>query len=99
MPLTPAQEDATRAELKESFEKSGLTLAQAAKATGTSTDVIERTMKLDANRLEDPWILKNLFNDTISAKGAAPVIFSALKGDFHKYWFLNARIIERGQIA
>ena len=99
MSLTLAQEQATRSEFAANIKRSGLSLATIAAALGTTADTIEEeVIQLNPKRLEDPWIVRNYLLDEMSKKGQTPVLFTALKGDFHHYWFLNNKIIERGKI-
>ncbi|WP_010621905.1 DUF2316 family protein [Paucilactobacillus suebicus] len=98
MSLTHQQTIDTKNELKQNFELSGLSVNDLASALGTTTATIERTMNLDANHIEDPWIIKNYLEKKIVADGNRPVKFTALVGDYHQYWFLNSRRIEKARL-
>lgn len=98
MSLTAAQEDATRQELATNLSRSGLTTADLAKALGTTSTIIEQTMQLNARHIEDPWIIVTYLQQYMQAHQIDSVPYTALKGDYHQYWFLNARRIEKGRI-
>ncbi|WDF81722.1 DUF2316 family protein [Lacticaseibacillus pabuli] len=99
MSLTLAQQQATRDEFATNMQRSGLSLETVANALGTTPDVIAANLQLNSRRIEDPWIIRNYLLDEMQQHGQTPVPFTALKGDFHQYWFLNAAIIERGIIG
>ena len=98
MSLTAKQEDDTRAELKANFEKADVTVAQIAADLGTGTDYIEQLFRLEPIKLEDTWILKNYLIEKVKALGKTPTPFTALGGDYHVIWFLNARYIDGKKI-
>lgn len=58
MSLTPQQEDATRNELKQNFELANVTLDQVAADLSATSEHVQNVMQLDADRIEEPWILK-----------------------------------------
>ncbi|WP_407893192.1 DUF2316 family protein [Lacticaseibacillus sp. N501-2] len=99
MSLTIAQQVATKKEFKQNLAISGLDLATIAQALGTTQATIEANLRLEPDRLEDPWILRNYLLKQIQAQGQEPVTFTALKGDYHQYWFLDGGYIDRGIIA
>ncbi|MCI1986086.1 MAG: DUF2316 family protein [Lactobacillus sp.] len=98
MSLTPAQMTATRQEFKANIERSGLSLAEIATALGTTPAVIAQSIDLHPRRIDDNWIIRNYLLDYLSAHHIEPVAFSALAGDYHRYWFLDADRITRGVI-
>ncbi|MTV82323.1 DUF2316 family protein [Secundilactobacillus folii] len=98
MSLTIEQEDATRHELAENLTRSGLTINDLAQALKTTPAIISATMDLDARHIEDPWIIATYLQTYMQAHHQDAVPYTALKGDYHHYWFLNAKRIERGVI-
>ena len=99
MSLTREQEDATRKELRENLEKSGVEIPQIAADLGTTEGYIEQLLRLEPKRLEDTWILKNYLLDRVRDAGKAPTAFTALGGDYRKIWFLNAAYIDGKRIT
>lgn len=98
MSLSRQQIEATKMELRENFEKSGLEVAQVARALGTSAEYIEQLLALAPRKLEDTWILRNFLLEAAQAAGAVPTAFTALVGDWHSYWFLDGAYIDGGHI-
>ena len=98
MSLTAQQQENTRRELRENFEKSGLALSQVAADLSTSTEYIEQLFRLEPKRYEDTWILKNYLCEKVVAAGKTPTPFSALAGDYHKIWFLYPAYIDGKKI-
>ena len=98
MSLTPQQEEDTRRELKENFEKSGVSLKQIAADLGTSTEYIVQLFRLEPRRYEDTWILKNYLLEKVAEAGRSPTKFTALAGDYRKIWFLDASYIDGRRI-
>lgn len=98
MSLSEIQKENTRKELRENFEKSGLSIAQIAADLETTADYIERLFALEPKRLEDTWILRNYLISCVTAQGKQPTAFSKLVGDWHDYWFLNGAYIDKGKI-
>ncbi|MBU5360172.1 DUF2316 family protein [Enterococcus raffinosus] len=99
MSLTPQQVHNTKKELQENFERTGLAIDQIAADLQTTTDVIKDTLALEVNQIEDPWVLKNYLEDMLEQQGIASVPFTALVGDYHRYWFLNSRRIDKKKIG
>ncbi|MFD1486034.1 DUF2316 family protein [Lacticaseibacillus baoqingensis] len=98
MSLTPAQTNATRNEFHTNIQRSGLTLEQIATALGTTPAVIAQSIDMHPRHIDDNWIIRNFLLQYMAEHGIEPVPFTALVGDYHRYWFLNADIIERGII-
>ena len=98
MSLSPLQEENTRKELRANFEKSGLTVSEIASALGTTEDYIRELFALRPKRLEDTWILKNYLLDKVREAGETPTAFTALGGDYHVIWFLDADYIDGKKI-
>ncbi|MFD0896596.1 DUF2316 family protein [Loigolactobacillus binensis] len=96
MSLTRAQQQATITEFKQNLQLSGLTTTTIAHDLHTDPDTIVALTQLRTQAIENPWILRNYLLQQISAAGKQPVPFTALVGDYHDYWFLNAKKIERG---
>lgn len=95
MSLNQREKIDTINELQQSFRLSGLTVQQIATQLQTKADYVCALLKLDAKRIEDPWILKNFLQDYNQNHSIGTVKFTALKGDYHDYGFLNSAIIER----
>ena len=98
MSLTPQQLKDTENELRANLAKAGVTVEQTAADLGTTTDYIEQLLCLEPRRLEDTWILKNYLIDKVVEAGKQPTKFSALGGDYHVIWFLNAKYIDGKKI-
>lgn len=98
MSLTMKQQDDTRRELKENFEKSGLTAEEVAADLATTPAYIEQILRLEPRSYDDTWILRNYLYEKVRAAGKTPTEFTALKGSHRNYWFLNAGYIEGGKI-
>ncbi|MHA6603134.1 DUF2316 family protein [Aerococcus urinae] len=96
MSLTLAQRGETKQALKTAFTKTGLSKQELAETLETSESYLDQVFQLQGQRLEDAWILKNYLNTYLSDHEQEPVPFQALGGDYHDYWFLDAKLIERG---
>ena len=99
MSLSPRQIENTKRELKENFDKAGLSIHTVAADLGTTDRYIEQLMRLDPIRLEDTWILKNYLIEKVKEKGEKPTKFTALAGNYHLIWFLSSRYIDGGKIT
>ncbi|WP_164848025.1 DUF2316 family protein [Lacticaseibacillus hulanensis] len=98
MSLTAEQTVATRNEFKENIARSGLSLTQIATQLGTTADVIAESIDMHPRRIDDNWIIRNFLLQYLNEHNIEPVPFTALTGDYHRYWFLNSDVIERGII-
>lgn len=98
MSLTIKEQEATIAEFQEALARSKMSIQDLAKYFNTSPANIKGILNLHTNRIEEPWILKEFLNGKIISQGKNPVKFSALRGDYHQYWFLDSKIIEKGQL-
>ena len=98
MSLSAKQKEDTRRELKENLEQSGVTVQEAAADLGTTEEYIKQLLRLEPKRLEDTWILKNYLIDKVRKAGKTPTAFTALGGDYHVIWFLDAGYIDGGKI-
>ena len=98
MSLSEKQKEATRQELRENLERSGVSIAQAAADLGTTEAYIEQLLRLEPRRLEDTWILKNYLIDKVKEAGKTPKAFTALAGNYHIIWFLDAGYIDGKKI-
>lgn len=98
MSLTREQEDNTRRELQENFEKSGVTIEQAAADLDTTPAYIRQLLRLEPVRHDHTWILRNYLLEKVRENGKTPTSFTALKGDAHDYWFLDGDYVDRGKI-
>ena len=98
MSLTLKQEEDTRRELRENFEKAGVTVEQTASDLGTTPEYIEQLFSLEPRRYEDTWILKNYLIEKVKEAGKTPTKFTALGGNHKLIWFLNSKYIEGERI-
>ena len=98
MSLTAKQEEDTRRELRDNWEKAGVSIKQIASDLGTTEDYIEQLFRLEPRRYEDTWILKNYLIDKVREAGNKPTKFTALGGNHHIIWFLNSSYIDGGKI-
>lgn len=98
MSLTIKQQDDTRRELRENFEKSGLAVEEVAADLATTPEYIEQLFRLESKSHDHTWILRNYLYEKVKAGGKTPTEFTALKGSHRNHWFLNADVIERGKI-
>ena len=98
MSLSIEQKEATKVELKENLERSGLEIRQIAKDLQTSERYIGELLELRPKRYEDTWILRNYLFDAVQKIGKEPMPFSVLKADPHEIWFLDANYIDKGVI-
>lgn len=99
MSLSPQQIQHTKEEFQANFKRSGLSLEQIATDLETTPAVIAATLNLDVSRLEDPWVLKNYLEAALAQQGSASIPFTALTGDYHRYWFLNSCRIDQRKIG
>lgn len=99
MSLTMKQKMDTKRELRENFEKSGLTLQQIASDLDTSAEYVEQLLHLKPKNHNHTWILRNYLYEKVKAAGKIPAEFTALRGSCRNYWFLDADYIERGKIG
>lgn len=65
---------------------------------GTTEEYIMQLLRLEPNRLEDTWILKNYLIDKVKKAGKKPTAFTALGGNYHFIWFLDSKYIDGGKI-
>lgn len=99
MSLNQQQITNTINELQANFERSGLTKDQVAKDLHISLSKLNRLMSLTQNSLNDPWILRNYLIDKVKGNGQEPIPFTALVGDWHRYWFLDSHAIDQRKIT
>ena len=98
MSLSAKQQDDTRRELRENFDKSGLDISTVAADLGTTEDYIEQLLRLEPRRLEDTWILKNYLLEKVEEAGKTPTKFTALAGNYKIIWFLDSHYIDGKKI-
>jgi len=98
MSLTREEQTKTKQEFQDNLNLSGLSLEEIAKDLASQPQVISDVLNLNTRYIENPWILKNYLERKIIEQGKTPIPFTALKGDFHNYWFLNSSIIEKEKI-
>lgn len=99
MSLTPAQVHATKAELQQNLALTGYTTAEVATALQTTPENINAILALHPRRIEDPWILRHYLLETLTVQHKQPVPFTALTGNYHQYWFLDADYIAQQHFA
>lgn len=98
MSLNAQEAMATKEELKRNLELSGRSIEQVAADLGTSPEHVEAVLRLDAARIEEPWVLRNYFDRIITARGEVSHPYSKLVGDPADYWFLDAEYISEGRL-
>ncbi len=98
MSLTAKQEEDTRRELRENFNKAGVNIHEVANDLGTTEEYIVELLRLKPRKLEDTWILKNYLLEKVAQAGETPTAFTALGGDYHIIWFLDANYIDGKKI-
>lgn len=99
MSLNPTERANTIKEFQENLKLSGLSVDEVADALNTTPSKITRILNLEQSALEDPWIVRNFLIETIKQNGQTPVTFTALKGDWHNYWFLNSHVIDKQKVT
>ncbi|MCH9276710.1 DUF2316 family protein [Bifidobacterium amazonense] len=99
MSLSSEQRAATIREFHENMSRLGLTVDGIGKDFGVSGDVVKRIIELKSGVLEYPWIIRGYMLDKAAAQGVELTPFTALRGDPHDYWFLDADLIDRGEIG
>lgn len=99
MSLTREQQENTIAELAENMRRLGVTAGDAAAALGSTPEYADQVVHLHARNLEDPWVVRNWLLALARERGVEPVPFTALVGDYHRYWFLDGAYIDRGRIG
>ncbi|MCT4488321.1 DUF2316 family protein [Levilactobacillus parabrevis] len=98
MSLTAMEKRATKRELQENFELSGLSVAQAAADLQTTPTYLQRVLDLNVRHIEDPWIVRNYLNQVLRQQHQTPIAYSRLIGSPAEYWFLNEARVTRGQL-
>lgn len=98
MSLNPQEMQATRNSFQQNMALLNQSYEEIAQALQTNAAYVQSVADLDAAHIEDPWILKNYLEQQLHAIGKTSVPFTALKGDYHQYWFLDSRRIEAGTL-
>lgn len=98
MSLSKQEQIDTIKAFKSNIELLGASKIEIAAALNTTPEVIEAISNLQVKSIEEPWILKNYLEEQLNNKGIDAIPFTALKGDYHDYWFLDSRKIETGSI-
>ena len=98
MSLTRKQENDTRRELRDNYNKAGVDIHQVASDLVTTEDYIVELLRLKPRKLEDTWILKNYLIAKVKEAGGTPTPFTALAADYHIIWFLDADYIDGKKI-
>ena len=99
MSLNPLQMHNTKKELRQNFELTWLSKSEIANDLKISEVKLEKIFKLKQRTLEDTWILRNYLLEKVENAGQEPVPFTALAGDWHRHWFLNADLIDHQQMS
>ncbi|MBC1573270.1 DUF2316 family protein [Listeria booriae] len=99
MSLTQQQVTDTIREFQQNLAISEWSVDQIAAELQTSSEKINRILHLEQQSIEDPWILKEFLEQQIKKSGKTAVPFTALKGDYHQYWFLKAKKIDKMQLS
>ncbi|WP_353989590.1 DUF2316 family protein [Pediococcus argentinicus] len=99
MCLNPTERANTIKEFQENLKLSGLSVDEIADALNTTPSKITLILNLEQSALEDPWIVRNFLIQVIEQNGQTPVTFTALKGDWHNYWFLNSRVTDKQKVT
>ncbi len=92
------EQHATKRELQENFELSGLSVAQAAADLQTTPTYLQQVLDLNVRHIEDPWIVRNYLNQVLRQQHQTPIPYSRLIGSPADYWFLNEARVNRGQL-
>lgn len=98
MSLTREEQDNTIKEFKDNLDLIDKSIEEVANDLNTFPKYISDLLELRARRIEDPWILRNYLLDELKVNSIDPIPFTALKGDWHHYWFLDANYIDNGKI-
>lgn len=98
MSLTVEQVIKTKKEFRENIEILGYDISKIARDLKTTEIYLEKIINLNVRRIEDPWILKNYLEKEAKDQAVNLLPFTALVGDYHKYWFLNPDIIDKKYI-
>lgn len=99
MSLTQQQKLDTILEFQENMALANLTIEAIAEDFQVPSEKIARILQLQQHALEDPWILKEYLTKKVEAAGQIPVLFTALAGDYHHYWFLDSQKIDQMQLS
>ncbi|MBC2317525.1 DUF2316 family protein [Listeria booriae] len=99
MSLTQQQVTDTIREFQQNLAISEWSVEQIAAELQTSSEKINRILHLEQHSIEDPWILKEFLEQQINKSGKTAVPLTALKGDYHQYWFLKAKKIDKMQLS
>lgn len=99
MSLTREQQQNTIDEFAENMRKLDVTAADIAASLGSSPSYVDQVVHLHARNLEDPWVVRNWLIERGRERGIELEPFTALTGDWHRYWFLDGGYIDRGRLA
>ncbi len=98
MSLTREEQVNTIKEFKANFDLLNKSIEEVANDLNTLPKYISDLVVLRARRIEDPWILRNYLLKELKDNSIDPIPFTTLKGDWHHYWFLDAKYIDNGKI-
>ena len=99
MSLSMKQKQDTIQEFQENLDLLQYPLTRIANELNTSVTYLNKVILLQADCLEDPWILKNYICRELHHQGLEETSFRALAGNYHNYWFLNKQKIDKGVIG
>lgn len=99
MSLTQQQKLDTILEFQENMALANLTIEAIADDFQATPEKVARILQLQQHSLEDPWIIKEYLTAKVEAAGQTPVLFTALAGDYHQYWFLDSQKISQMKLS
>ena len=94
MSLSKEEKEATKEELGLAMQGVNWSSQDLALALSTSIEKVDEALDLASSFMENPWVIKEILADQARLQGKEPVLFSALKGDYRDYWFLDSSIID-----
>lgn len=86
-------------EFARAMDELGVSFEEAARDLGTTPAYVGDVAHLLSRTIEHPWILRNYLLAYAERTGAVKPCFSVLSGDYHRYWFLDAALIDRGLLS
>ncbi|MFC6181834.1 DUF2316 family protein [Lactiplantibacillus daowaiensis] len=99
MSLTEAEQRATKQDLQQNFDRTGLSLGQVAADLKTTPAHVRAVLALNVTYIEEPWILRDYLQRQLVAQHKSGVAYHKLVGEPQQYWFLNQQRIQRGVLA
>lgn len=99
MSLTAQQKVDAIDEFARAMKELGVSFEEAARDLGTTSAYVKDVAHLRSHAIEHPWILRNYLLAYAERTGASAPRFFMLSGDYHRYWFLDAALIDRGLLS